>query len=39
MKELNSKDISNVSGGVEIPTPSLGDALIAIAKEIYYAFR
>ncbi len=39
MKQLNSNEISHVSGGVEIPTPSLGDALIAIAKEIYYAFR
>ena len=39
MKELNKDSVLIVSGGVEVPMPSLGDALVAIAKEILNAIR
>ena len=37
MKEINN--LESVCGGVEVPMPSLGDALVAIAKEILNAIR
>lgn len=39
MKSIENKDLKSVSGGVEVPMPSLGDALIKIAKEILNAIR
>lgn len=39
MYEINTEKSEVISGGVEIPLPSLGDALAFIAKGIYDAIR
>lgn len=39
MKDLDEKYYCTVNGGVEIPTPSLLDALIVIATELYNAIK
>jgi hypothetical protein len=39
MHILDNENLESVHGGVEVPLPSLGDALVAIALELYNAFK